>query len=179
MLDKVLIINAAWIAGVLLIAFVGHRREWLRQKAEDAERLAQAHRIDAGTRKIMRSYERQYIELPDDLTAYPDIDRDGFEFIDAALEAIEVPPDVPLPKLSQKRAIEPGNLVRAAAIEDLDDDPVDLWIVVVEASGTDEFVGVVHSVAEQHVAHLVGREIRLHANHIAEIVLVPADGRKH
>ncbi len=164
-------INVVWIAGVLVIAFVMHRRTWRAEKAEKAAAVERARSRDAKLLKVLESYRKQYVPLPEDDT-FPAMERDGFELIDLALQATVEISEPPLPRLSEKRKIEDGDLVRLAALLPGDDDPLDLWVAVGKRDG-DRFAGAVHDVGEAEFAALNGRKIMFHANHIGEIVAAP------
>ncbi|MFQ6549601.1 hypothetical protein AADZ90_016740 [Aestuariibius sp. 2305UL40-4] len=164
-------INVVWIAGVLVIAFVLQRRNWRAEKAEEAAATERARARHTKLGKALESYRKQYMPTPQH-GGFPQADRDGFELLDLALLATEEIPDPPLPRLSEKRKIGAGDLVRLAALVPEDDDPLDLWVAVEDREG-DHFGGSVHAVGEAEFAAFKGHRIAFHTNHIGEIVIPP------
>ena len=164
-------LNVVWIAGVLVIAFVLQRRHHRAEKAAEAAATARARARHTKVGKALESYRKQYIPTPQH-GGFPQADRDGFELLDLALLATEEIPDPPLPRLSEKRKIGAGDLMRVLAVMPGVDEAADLWVAVEDREG-DHFGGAVHEVGEPAFAAFKGRRIAFHANHIGEIVAAP------
>lgn len=171
--DLVILLNVVWIVGIVIFAVFYYRREERRKKAAKA---AKQNGVSAAFEKRRRSYARQYLPLP--AGDFPDLKRDGFVLVDLAEVATHDPPEPPLPKLSDKRAIEAGDLVRALLLDGQQEE-AETWITIVGVLSDDCFAGQVHQVDDATLQHLGGQALTLHANHIAEIVRIPAADTRH
>lgn len=170
----VVLLNIVWIAGLVIWAIWYYRREEVRKKAEKA---AATEKRSGALQKQMKSYERQYIPLPQDQSAFPDYDGAGFILIDLAEAAMFDPPNEPLPKLAAKRALDSGDVV-GVLISD-GHEAEDLWVEITEIRPEDCFAGRIHDVEVGKLKRLIGREIVFHANHIREIIKTSSDVPKH
>lgn len=173
MFDTKIVFNIVWISVVLVIAYFGIRKEWLKEKEKERQIKERAQLVDKALEKEKKSYLMQYIPLPE-INDFPSIEKVGFELVDLAWNAIEYPPDPPLPKLGIKRQIISGKLVRLGVIFEPQSDPEYIWVAAT-APVNDLFSGTVLEGDDPSVESLRGSRLTFHANHIAEII--SEDGR--
>lgn len=164
-----ILFNVAWITGVLIIAFLGLRKEWREEKAKEKKRQEAARQVDKVLTKTQKSYAMQYISLPRN-AKFPAFEADGFELADLAWQAIELPPEPPLPTLGSKRQLTEGAVVRLAVIFERDGPATDVWARIATDRAGDVFAGDVFEAADPSCGSLRGKRLCFHANHIAEIV---------
>ena len=164
-----ILINIILILGALTIAYFAFQKESKKEKIEEAEKRDLIKNRDKQFDKITKSYDMQYISLPDD-DIFPSFEKHGFEFADLAWYAKDEPPTPPLPKLSLKRQIISGDYVRLGLIFEEEGEPTDILVEVSEHNKEDIFSGIILWLDDPTIETLKGLKINLHANHIAEIV---------
>lgn len=164
-----------YIAAMLFVVLRFYLREERNQKAEKEVAMTEAASREMKQRK---SYERQYIPLPEDQLRFPSVERDGFRLIDLADAATLKPPSDPLPKLKAKRAIEPGTLVRLLMLDEHAED-THIWIVVLTSEPNDCFTGKIHDADTSWKNEFAKSDVFFHANHIGEIIKSQPQALRH
>ena len=153
----------------LAVAFVYLRRDHLREKAKEDWLKSFAQYSKTREFKQRNSYAAQYREIADPGEMFPALERDGFEFSDLAREACLELPELPLPPLRIKRAIQPGDQVLLRAVRDTDTADNDIWVQVEAVLKNDLFAGTLIATPSNDGTDIIGRKVVFSANHIALI----------
>lgn len=162
-------LNIVLLIGALVIAFIYLRKDAIKEKAKEkwVKDFSKYSKTDEF--KARRSYAAQYLEINDPSELLPQIERDDFEFIDLAAEAIDTPPEFRLPTLSQKRSIEPNDQVLLRMVFDDGEHESDVWLQVDTKLANDLFSGKIIAVADTYGAKFIDKQTICAANHIGFI----------
>lgn len=172
----VALFNVIWIGVVLFFALRAQRANWLAELARENAIVQWFQSRDKRADKRRQSFLRQYRDpLPEDALRFPNPERDGFVLIDLARAAISEAPEGPVPTLSQKRAIRPGDLAGAVVFRPSNDESEPIWLRVTARPSPDLFEGEV--TRGQLLAP--GLRIVFHANHIGMIERPPPPAGRH
>ena len=162
------VLNITLITGSLVFAFVEIRKNEAARQNDDSRQTEFNNPVDHPT-PLQKSYARQYIGLPK-LGGFPELERDGFQLVNLAWEAISAPPPDPLPGLAVKRAVLVGDSIHLMAIRDEGQVPTSIWAKATQVPHLDIHTGRVIAADDLELQHLIGTKIVFHANHIASVV---------